>query len=95
MYTLVYYLNGHLNRPDNLGSFLSSNVGKSPLLTVDCVTPYQGTEKDLIDEVCKHLNRVDPHVKVVYNVTQNISTEVTQSKPLVHFLVMQIDVSER
>ena len=33
--------------------------------------------------MCKHLNRVNPHIEVVYNVTQNIRTEVSGSKHIV------------
>lgn len=94
MFTLVY-INGNLNRPDNLSSFLQSNIGKSPVLQVDCVTPYKGTEQDLINDVCEHLNRVDPQIEVTYNSTQNISAENVKTNSLVHFLVMQISVSKR
>lgn len=63
MFTLVY-LNGQLNRPDTMQSFLQSNVGKNTLLQVDCVTPYQGTESAFIDEVCMHLKGFDTGVEV-------------------------------
>jgi len=94
MYTLVY-INGHLNRPDTLSSFLNLNIGESPLLRVDCVTPFKGTEQELIKEVCTYLNRIDPHVEVNYNITQNVSTETNVAGNWVHFLVMQINISER
>ena len=94
MFTLVY-INGSLNRPDTLSSFLQSNVGKSPLLQVDCVTPYKGTEQDLINDVCEHLNRIDSQIEVKYITTQTASLEDTKTKSLVHFLVMQIKVNER
>lgn len=91
MYTLVY-LNGNLNRPDTLPSFLQANVGKSPLMQIDCVTPFQGTADELIDKVCEHLNGIDPMIKVSFNVIQNVSSEATNTKQLVHFIAMQINV---
>lgn len=39
MQTLVYIKN-QFNRPDTLLPFLQSNVGKSPLIQVECVTPF-------------------------------------------------------
>lgn len=71
MYTLVY-LNGNFNRPDTLPSFLQSNIGKSPLIQIDCVTPFQGTVEELAEEVCEHLNNVDPQIKVFVDVIQNV-----------------------
>lgn len=94
MYTLVY-LKGHLNRPDTLVSFLNSSVGTSPLLRVDCITPFTGTEQELIKEVCNHLSGTVPHIEVVYKMTQNISTEDTKNGFLVQFLVIQITINER
>jgi hypothetical protein len=46
MFTLIY-INGNFNRPETLQSFLQSNIGKSPMLQVDCVSPYKGTDQDL------------------------------------------------
>ena len=89
MFTLVY-INGSLNRPDTLTSFLQSNVGKSAMLQIDCVSPYRGTEQDLIKEVCVHLNTIDPKIMVEYDSTQNITSESVNNKRTVHFLVMQI-----
>ena len=80
MFTLVY-INGNLNRPETLSTFLQSNIGKCPLLQVDCVTPYMGKEQDLIQEVCEHLNRIDPQIEVTYKTTQNVSAELTKSVP--------------
>ena len=91
MYTLVY-LNGTLNRPDTLPSFLQSNVGKSPLIQIDCVTPFQGSADELIEKVCEHLNSIDPMIKVSFNAIQNVSSEATNTKQLVHFIVIQIKV---
>lgn len=92
MYTLVY-LNGNLNRPDNLPSFLQTNVGKSPLIQIDCVTPFQGSSDELIEKVCEHLNGIDPLIKVSFNVMQNVSSEATNTKQLVHFIAIQINVN--
>ena len=92
MFTLVY-INGSLNKPDTLLSFLQSNVGKSPVLQIDCVTPYKGTEQELINLVCKHLSSIDPQIEVKYNTTHNISAEVKQTNNLVHFIVLQIVIN--
>ena len=94
MYTLVY-LNGNLNRPDTLPSFLRSNVGKSPLLQIDCVTPFQGTSDELVESVCRHLNSIDPQIEVAYNIIQNVSTETTRTKHLVNFMVIQVRITNR
>lgn len=94
MYTLVY-LNGNLNRPDTLSSFLQTNLGKSPLLQIDCVTPFQGTPDELIERVCEHLNSIDQQIEVSFNVIQNVSSETTNTKQFVHFIVIQIRVNKR
>ena len=89
MYTLVY-LNGNLNRPDTLHSFLQSNVGKNPLLQIDCVTPFQGTPEELAERVCSHLNIIDPKIDVRLQEIKNASAESAKPKQLVHFMVLQI-----
>ena len=94
MYTLVY-INGNLNRPDTLPSFLQANLGKSPLLQIDCVTPFQGTPDELIERVCEHLNSIDQQIEVSFNVIQNVSSETTNTKQFVHFIVIQIRVNKR
>lgn len=66
-----------------------------PLLQIDCVTPYKGTEQDLIKDVCEHVNRIDSQIEVKFNATQPASIEDIKTKSLVHFLVMQISISER
>jgi len=92
MYTLVY-LNGNLNRPDTLPSFLQANVGKSPLLQIDCVTPFLGSPDELAEMVCSHLNAIDPQVKVEIQEIKNASAESEKTKQLVHFMVLQIMIS--
>ena len=94
MYTLVY-LNGNLNRPDTLPSFLQSNVGKSPLLQIDCVTPFKGSAEELAEKVCDHLNKVESQVEVKFQEINNTSAEFTKPKQLVHFMVMQILVVDK
>ena len=71
-------------------SFLQSNVGKNTLLQVDCVTPYLGTERAFIDEVCMHLNSFDIGVEVKYDMTQNINSECSKGK----YLVMRINIKK-
>lgn len=94
MFTLIY-INGNLNRPDTLSSFLHSNVGKTPFLQVDCVTPYSGNEEELIYEVCKHLNSIAPRFKVTCQKVHNVSTETTKDNNLIDFMVMQLQVSQQ
>ncbi len=94
MYTLVY-LNGNLNRPDTLPSFLQANVGKSPLMQIDCVTPFQGSAEELAEKVCNHLNTIDPQVEVKLQEIKNGSTESGKSKQLVHFMVLQIVITNK
>lgn len=89
MYTLVY-LNGNLNHPDTLPSFLQANVGKSLLIQIDCVTPFQGTADDLAEKVYEHLNIVDPQIKVSVDVIQNVSRDSINQQ--VHFIVFQIRI---
>lgn len=93
MFTLVYIRN-QFNRPDTLLPFLRSNIGQSPLLRIDCITPYQGTPQDLINEVCTYLSSVDPEIEVAYNVTRTAST-VGGNPQNVEFLEIQINVTQR
>lgn len=92
MYTLVY-LNGNFNRPDTLSSFLQANVGKSPLVQIDCVTPFKGTADDLTQKICEYLNCIEPQIEVAFVDTKNASIETTKSIQLVSFMVLQIKVS--
>ena len=91
MFTLVY-LNGRFNRPETLNLFLESNIGGSPLLQVDCITPYHGTTKELIHDVCEYLSHISPEIEVIFDMIRNSSTESHDDKWLVHFLVIQITV---
>lgn len=89
MFTLVY-LNGHFNRPDSLLPFLRGNIGQSPLLKIDCITPYEGTADEFANEVCKFLSQIDPEIEVTYNLIQNVTTESKGDRRIVTFLVTQI-----
>lgn len=86
MYTLVY-LNGSINRPATLPSFLQTNRGKTPLLQIDCITPFEGSPDKLVEKVCEHLNNVDSQIKVTLEEKQNISTGM--AKRLVYFAVIK------
>lgn len=92
MFTLIYF-NGAFNRPDTLLPFLENNVGKDPLMQIDCVTPYHGTEQDLINEVCKYLNGMDPHIEVSYNVTISKNLETINDGTKVNYLALQLLVN--
>lgn len=94
MYTLVS-LNGNLNRPDTLPFFLQSNVGKTPLLQIDCVTPFRGTPEELVEKVCTHLNAIDPQIEVNLQEIKNASAETAKFKQQVSFMVMQIQITNK
>lgn len=94
MFTLVY-LNGKFNRPDTLSQFLLSNVGEAPLIQIDCITPYVGTESELIEEICNYLCRIEPQVEVSYNVTQNVSTSELPKGHAVNYIVLQLSISHK
>lgn len=91
MFTLLYN-NGQFNRPEHLQPFLLSNIGEYPLVQIDCITPYRGTEKEMVKDVCEHLSQIDPHIVVSYNMTQNSSSELGSNGHYVTSLVIQIHV---
>ena len=93
MFTLVY-LNGKFNRPENLKPYLETNIGKSSLVQVDCITPYKGTETELVEAVCTYLNSMVKGINVSYNCTQNASTESTDNGQFMNYLVIQLNVTE-
>lgn len=93
MFTLVYIRN-QFNRPDTLLPFLRSNIGQSPLLRIDCITPYQGTPQELIDEVCTYLSSIDPEIEVAKNYICTAST-IAGNQQSVEFLEIQINVAQR
>ena len=95
MYTLIY-MDGHFNRPETLESYILSNAGgDSALLRIDCLTPFKGSEQDFIHDVCHYLSSVNPHYEVSYDTTQNVRTEESDGQLFVHFLVIQVLISER
>lgn len=91
MFTLIYN-HGQFNRPNNLLSFLQTNIGEWPLIQIDCVTPYSGIEKELVHDVCEYLSGVDSKIEVSYNMTQNCSTESSDKGTIVRYLVIQVHV---
>ena len=94
MFTLIYYQR-KFNRPDTLTTFLESNVGKDPLMQIDCVTPYQGTEQDLVKELCEYLNGINSQIEVSYNVTMSTNSESSNSGTKVNYLAIQLRVTAR
>lgn len=94
MQTLVY-LKDRFNRPDTLLPFLQNNVGQSPLLRIDCVTPYKGTPDELISEVCEYLSGIDPNIEVTYCAPCTTSTMVGNNGQIVDFLEIQIRVTQK
>lgn len=93
MFTLIYH-NGKFNRPDSLVPFLQSNIGESPFLQVDCITPYNGTKEKMTVELCTYLNKVVSGIDVTYNMIQNSSTESDANGDYVKYLVIQVHVLE-
>ena len=94
MYTLIY-LNGQFNKPDTLLPFLQSNIGCASLLQIDCITPFKGNEKNFIQDVCDHLNRIDSQIEVDNIVTKNASIESTLKGDYVKYMVIQVLVKEK
>ena len=74
--------------------FLKANIGKSALIRVDCITPFQGSEEDIVNEVCKYLNTLDSSLNVLYESIQNLSIENDGTKQQIFFLVMQAKISK-
>lgn len=89
MFTLVY-LNGTLNRPDTLQFFLQAYVGKSPLIQIDCVTPFQGSDEELAEKVCNYLSIIDPQIVVRLQKIKNTSTDDAKIGHRVNFMVIQM-----
>lgn len=89
MYTFIYF-QGKFNRPETLVPFLESNVGMEPLVQIDCVTPYLGTEQDLVKDLCEYLNGLDSQVKVNYNVTISINSESSNAGIKINYLAVQL-----
>ena len=71
---------------------MESNVGKDTLMQIDCVTPYQGTEQNLVKELCKYLNGITPQIEVNYNVTMSKNSETGSEGTTVNFLAVQLRV---
>jgi hypothetical protein len=91
MFTLIFF-QGKFNRPDTLVPFLESNVGKDPIMQIDCVTPYQGTEQNLIKELCEYLNGINSQIEVSYNVTMSANSESTEVGTKINYLAVQLRV---
>lgn len=91
MYTLIYH-NGQFNRPDTLLPFLQANVGMGPQIQIDCITPFNGTAGQLMDEVCVYLSKLDQQIEVFPDIILNSSTDSTATGPIVSFLVIQINI---
>ena len=81
MFTLIYH-NNHFNNPNTLQPIPQANVGQSPQIQIDCIMPYMGTARQLMDEVCAYLSKPDPQIEVWPNLTLNRSTESTASGKL-------------
>jgi len=92
MFTLLY-IKDQFNRPDTLSNFLEAHIEESPLLQIDCISPYKGTEQDLVAEACDYLSGINPQIQVSCCMTQNVSIETTKDGCLVDFLVIQIQIT--
>ena len=94
MFTLIYF-QGTFNRPDTLVPFLESHVGMNPIIQIDCVTPYQDTEQDLIKDLCDYLNGIDPQIEVLYNVTMSKNSETSNEVTKINYLAVQLQVNSK
>lgn len=94
MFTLIYY-QGKFNRPDTLLPYLESNLEKSPIMQIDCVTPYNGTEQDLINDLCEYLNGIAPQIEVNYNVTMSKNSETSKGGTKINYLAVQLLVNQK
>ena len=94
MFTLIYIKN-QFNRPDSLLPFLQNSIGQRPLIRIDCVTPYQGTPQDLINDVCDYLSSIEPKIGVTYCALSTKSTVTNNQGITVEFLEIQIKVQSR
>ena len=94
MFTLDY-ANGHFSRPTNLSSFLRNNIGGWPQIKIYCITPYEGTDKDMANTVCQYLSNIDPEIEVTPNIfNDKKSSQIGESYVLQH-LVLQIRITQR
>lgn len=64
-------------------------------MQIDCVTPYQGTEQDMITELCEYLNGINPQIEVNYNVTMSKNSEANSNGTMVNYLVIQLQINQR
>ena len=94
MFTLIYF-QGKFNRPNTLVPFLESHVGMNPIIQIDCVTPYQDTEQDLIKDLCDYLNGIDPQIEVLYNVTMSKNSETSNEVTKINYLAVQLQVNSK
>jgi len=94
MFTLIYFQR-KFNRPDTLLPFLENNVGKNPIMQIDCVTPYLGTEQDLIKELCEYLNGINSQIEVSYNVTMSTNSEISNNGTKVNYLAVQLLINSK
>ena len=63
-------------------------------MQIDCVTPYEGTEQDLIKELCEYLNGISSQIEVIYNVTMSKNSESSSDSTKVNYLAVQLRVME-
>lgn len=94
MFTLIYF-QGTFNRPDTLVPFLESHVGMNPIIQIDCVTPYLGTEQDLIKDLCDYLNGMNSQIEVIHNVTMSKSSETSNEVTKINYLAVQLQVNSK
>ena len=94
MFTLIYF-QGKFNRPGTLVPFLESHVGMNPIIQIDCVTPYQGTEQDLIKDLCDYLNGMNSQIEVIYNVTMSKNSETSNEGTKINYLAVQLQVNSK
>ena len=94
MFTLIYF-QGKFNRPNTLVPFLESHVGMNPIVQIDCVTPYLGTEQALIKDLCDYLNGINSQIEVIYNVTMSKNSETSNEGTKINYLAVQLQVNSK
>lgn len=86
MFTLIY-LNSRFNKPTTLLPFLQDK--NTPILRVNCVTPYMGTKDELARSVCDYLSSLMPNLSVMRDKVLNASMENMDGGIVVNYLDIQ------
>ena len=67
----------------------------NPIIQIDCVTPYLGTEQDLIKDLCDYLNGMNSQIEVNHNLTMSKSSETSNEVTKINYLAVQLQVNSK